>query len=196
MLCRLAWRGGVPDDFQALFNAPQALAGSLPLLEIGVEVHDLGRILHLELADNPETGGMRFALKLSHAYGPPLTILLAVWKELADCPGDHSVRMEGKGLVLDTPGPSDERQEVLLPAENRDERDIALTAVSKREGMEGRTEGRADVILAIREEPFGPIPGATVKRDRSADPEAPWMWVKALTQVRELDDVLRRDVAR
>ena len=189
----------MPDTFLALINAPQALAEGLPLLDFGIEVHDLRGIPHLELADDPATRGTLFALKISHADDPPLKDLLAIARDLADRPKDSLVRMEGMGYLLNTLRLSDERHEALLSSEDREVRDMALMTFSARERMKGRTEGRAEgqaeIILAILEERFGPIPGATVNRVRSADPEALKSWAKALIHARDLDGVFRPDAA-
>ena len=197
----------MPDTFLALINAPQALAEGLPLLDFGIEVHDLRGIPHLELADDPATRGMLFALKISHADDPPLKDLLAIARDLADRPKDSLVRMEGMGYLLNTLRLSDERHEALLSSEDREVRDMALMTFSERERTKGRTEGRAEgrtegraegqaeIILAQLEERFGPIPGATVNRVRSAGPEALKSWAKALIHARDLDGVFRPDAA-
>ncbi len=199
VICHGPRPGLVPDSFLALINAPQALAGSLPLLDFGIEVHDLRRIPYPELADDPATRGVLCELKFSHTEDPPLKDLLAIARDLADRPEESLVRMEGTVYLLNTLRLSDERHEELLSSENREVRDMALMTFSERERMKGRTEGRAEgraeIILAQLEERFGPIPRATVKRVRSADPEALKAWAKALIHARDLDCVFRQDAA-
>ena len=207
VICHGPRHGPVPDTFLALINAPQVLAEGLPLLDFGIELHDLRRIPRLELADDPATRGSLFALKISHVDDPPLKDLLAIVKDLADRPEDSLVRIEGMGYLLNALRLSDERHEALLSSVDREVRDMALMTFSERERTIGRTEGRAagqaegraegqaEIILAILEERFGPIPGATVKRVRSADPEALKAWAKAVIHARDLDGVFRPDAA-
>ena len=195
VICHGPRRCAVPDTFLELVDAPKALAGSLPLLDLGIEVHDLRWIPRLELADDPATRGVLFSLQFSHADDPPLPALLAIVKDLAVRHEDSLLRMEGMRFVLNTLRLSDERYEELLSAEDQEVRDMARMTISERERMKSRTEGRADIILAILEERFGPIPGATVNRVRFAGPEALKTWAKALNHARDLDGVFRPDAA-
>ena len=117
-------------------------------------VHDPGRILHHELADNPQFGEVLFASSLSHADGSPRTNLLAIVKDLADRLRDTLVRMEGEEYVLHTFGLLNGRHVALRSREDREVRDMALMAFSEWEGMKGGTEGRADVIFALLDEYF------------------------------------------
>ena len=212
VICHGPRHCAVPDTFLELVNAPEALAESLPLLDFGIEVHDLRWIPRLELADDPATRGVLFSLQFSHADDPPLPDLLAIVRDLADRHKDNLVRKEGMRYVLGTLRLSDERHEELLSAEDPEVRDMARMTILERERMksrtegreegrtegreQGRTEGRADIFLAILEERFGPLPGAIVKRVRSADPGALKTWAKALIHARDLDGVFRPDAAR
>ena len=73
---------------------------------------------------------------------------------------------------------------------------MARMTILEREWMKGRTEGRADIILAQLGERFGPIPRATVKRVCPADPKALNAGATALIHARDLDGVFQADAAR
>ena len=102
VICHGPRNCGVPDAFLELVNAPKAFAGCLPLLDFGIEVHNLGRIPYRDLADDPATRGVLFSLQFFHADDPPLPDLLAIVRDLADRHEDSLVRKEGMRHVLDT----------------------------------------------------------------------------------------------
>ena len=116
VICHGPRHCAVPETFLQLINALEALAGSPPLLDFGIELHGLRWIPLLELADDPATRGLLFSLRFSHADAPPLPDLLAIVNDLADCHEHSLLCREGMRNVLDTRRLSDERHEELLSA--------------------------------------------------------------------------------
>ena len=193
VICHGPHRGAVPQSFLELVDVPEVLAGRLPLLDFGIEIHDLGTIPPSELADDAATRGALFALKISHVEDPPLGVLLEIARDLADRPADSLVRIEGMGYVLGTLRVSEERYEALLNTRDPEVCDMVLLTIAEREWRkgqaEGRAEGRAEIVLAQLENRFGPIPTHVMERVRSADPSTLLAWSAALLRARRLEDI-------
>ena len=193
VICHGPHRGAVPESFLELVDVPEVLAGRLPLLDFGIEIHDLGTIPPSELADDAATRGALFALKISHVEDPPLGVLLEIARDLADRPEDSLVRIEGMGYVLGALRVSDERYEALLNSRDPEVCDMVLLTIAEREWRKGQAEGRAEIVLAQLENRFGPIPPHVVKRVRSADPSELLAWSAALLRARRLEDIFGPD---
>ena len=193
VICHGPRRRVVPESFMELIDVPEALAGKLPLLDLGIEIHDLGGIPDPELADDPATRGALRAMKLTHVKDPPIATLLEIVQELATRPGDSLVRKAAVVYLLRVLGLSDEHYVALMNAQDQGVRDIGVQDRSGKAGVErqgrGREEGQADLILMQLEERFGPVPADVVERVRTAGTAQLEAWSKSLLYARDLHGV-------
>ena len=132
-------------------------------------------------------------MRISHEVDPRVETRFPVLRELTRLPEDLLVCLDEAAGFADTFRLPEERYRTLLCASALEDRETALKTMAQRLVSEGRREdleqGRANLILMLLEEGFGPISADIVERGRSADTAELTAWSKSLLHARDLGGV-------